>query len=274
MRIGRVLTFLAVLIGGYSLILGGVYVFQRNLIYFPDRTAPDLTNSGLAGVAEATYTTADGVPLLSWYRQPDPGMPTVLYFHGNAGHIGSRIDKIRPFVAAGYGVLLAGYRGYGGNGGSPGEQGLYADARAAVEFLNARGTAAKDLVLYGESLGSAVATRMAAELSGQAGGVLALVLEAPFTSVVEAAASFYPIFPVRWVLHDRFDSGSIIGRVETPVFILHGENDTTMPIRFGKKLYDRAAQPKESLWIAGAGHNDLFEHGGGAAVLDFIARHR
>ena len=268
------LTFLAVLIGGYLLVLGGLYIFQRHLLYYPDRQAPDLASSGLAGLAEVTYGSADGGQLLSWHKEPAPGLPTLLYFHGNAGHIGSRVEKIRPFADVGYGVLLAGYRGYGGNGGVPSESGLYADARAAVEFLHTRGASAKKLILYGESLGSAVATKMAAELSDTGNGALTLVLEAPFTSVVEAASQFYPMFPVRWLMRDRFDSGAIIARIKTPVLIFHGDKDATMPIRFGKKLYDLASQPKESLWITGAGHGDLFDHGAAAAVLDFVARHR
>jgi len=265
------LTFVSVLIGGYMLVLGGLYVFQRHLLYFPDTSPPDPASKQLQSIKDVTYTAADGVNLLSWYSAPEPGMPTVLYFHGNAGHIGSRIDKIRPFVASGYGVLLAGYRGYGGNDGGPSEQGLYADARAAVKFLQGEGTGAQSLVLYGESLGSAVATRMMVDLSVD-GGAMALVLEAPFTSVVEAASHFYPIFPVRWLLHDRFDSGSIIDQIGAPVLIIHGEQDTTMPIRFGKKLYDIASHPKESFWVPRAGHNDLFDHGAATVVLDFIAR--
>jgi len=267
------LTFVSVLIGGYMLMLGGLYVIQRHLLYFPDTSAPIQVSNDPLKLKDVTYTTADGLNLVSWYSAPAPGMPTVLYFHGNAGHIGSRGDKIRPFVAEGYGVLLAGYRGYGGNEGVPNEQGLFADARAAVKFLQGQGTGAKSLVLYGESLGSAVATRMAVDLS-QGGGVMALVLEAPFTSVVEAASHFYPMFPVKWLLHDRYETSAIIGLIEAPVFIFHGDKDITMPIRFGKKLYDIASHPKEKLWVAGAGHNDLFDHGADSAVLDFIARQR
>lgn len=266
-------TFASVVIGAYMLALGGLYVFQRHLLYFPDTSVPKQANNNLLKLTDVTYTTADGVNLMSWYSAPAPGMPTVLYFHGNAGHIGFRVDKIRPFVTLGYGVLLAGYRGYGGNDGVPSEQGLFADARAAVEFLQGQGAGANSLVLYGESLGSAVATRMAAELS-TGDGVMALVLEAPFTSVVEAASHFYPIFPVRWLLRDRFDTGSIISQIRAPVFIFHGDRDKVMPIRFGKKLYKVASHPKESLWIAGAGHNDLFDHGAASAVLDFVARQR
>ena len=267
------MTFVFMAIGGYMLVLGGLYVFQRHLLYFPDTSAPNQVSNDLNSITDVTYTTADGVNLLSWYSAPAPGMPTVLYFHGNAGHIGDRVDKIRPFVALGYGVLLAGYRGYGGNDGEPSEQGLFADARAAVEFLQGLGTSPENLVLYGESLGSAVAARMAVELS-ESGGVMALVLEAPFTSAVEVASHYYPIFPVRWLLHDRFDTSSIIGLVGAPVFIFHGEKDTVMPIMFGKKLYDIASQPKERFWVSGAGHNDLFDHGAATAVLEFVARHR
>jgi len=275
---GNMATVLAVLVVGCVLITGALYVFQRRLLYFPDTSVPDLAGSGLVGVEEVWLETDDGGHLLSWYSDPGPGMPTVLYFHGNAGHIGYRVEKIRPFLDAGYGVLLAGYRGYGGNPGTPSEQGLFADARAAVNFLKRRGLSVANLVVYGESLGSAVATRMAAELATQTaeggGAVMALILEAPFTSAAEAASHFFSAIPVKWLLRDRFDSGSIIGQVGTPVFILHGDSDRIMPIHFGKKLYGLASSPKDCLWVAGAGHNDLFEHGAAKAVLEFIARQR
>lgn len=260
------------------LVIGALYIFQDRLLYFPDTSVPDLAGSGLLDVEEVRISTDDGVHLLSWYSGPRPGMPTVLYFHGNAGNIGSRVDKIRPFLDAGYGVLLAGYRGYGGNSGTPSEQGLFSDARAAIDFLKRQGTSAADLVIYGESLGSAVATRMAAELAPQATGdgkaLMALVLETPFTSLVEVASHLFPVFPVKWLLRDRYDSASIIGMIGVPVFVLHGDNDKTMPIQFGKKLYDLAAPPKECLWVVGAGHNDLFEHDAARAVLEFLARQR
>ena len=199
-------------------------------------------------------------------------MPTILYFHGNAGNIGSRIDKIFPFSKAGYGILLAGYRGYGGNAGSPSEQGLLMDGRAALAFLAAQGATSENIVLYGESLGTGVAVPMAVEAASSGAAVRALVLEAPFTSVVEVASSFYPIFPVRWLLKDRFDSAAIIARIGTPVFVYHGVKDTTIPIRFGRKLYDLAVDPKESLWVKGAGHNDLFAYEADLAVLEFLQR--
>lgn len=264
------LTLLAVLAGGYLLLTGALYVFQRNLIYFPDTSRPVMTGN-LSGLSEVTVETADGLQLLCWYGQPRPGMATVLYFHGNAGNIASRVEKIRPFVNAGYGVLLVGYRGYGGNGGSPSEQGFYADARGAVQYLKNLPKPPARLIIYGESLGTAVAVRTAADLAAAGEAIEALVLEAPFTSVVEAAAHYYPIFPIKWLLKDRFDSASRIARVEAPVLIVHGQQDATIPIRLGRELYQLAAQPKQKLWIAGAGHNDLFDHGAAEAVLEFLA---
>ncbi len=268
------LIFLVVLVGGYVLINVALYTFQRRLIYFPDTAVANLAASGLEDVQEVTLRTSDGLDLLAWAGKPQAGMPSVVYFHGNAGHIGGRIDKIRPFLAAGYGVLLVEYRGFGGNKGRPTETGLYADGRAAVDFLNTQGIGVKDIVLYGESLGTAVAVRMATEFADRGDEILALVLEAPFTSVVEVAANRFALFPIRRLLHDRFDSAAIINRVGTATMIFHGEKDTTMPIRYGRKLFDLAADPKESLWLAGAGHNDLFDHGGARAVLDFMARER
>jgi fermentation-respiration switch protein FrsA (DUF1100 family) len=261
---------LASAVGVYLLLLGYMFVVQRSLLFLPDRTPPDLDQAGVAGLMEAVeVTTADGLRLAAWYAPP-PGSqaPVMLYLHGNAGHIGHRGGKVRAYIDAGWGVLLLEYRGYGANPGSPTEQGLYADARAALDFLQAEGVDAGHIVLYGESLGAAVAVQMATERPAAA-----LVLEAPFCSVGASAVYQYPIFPMaRWLVRDKFDSLSKMSGVHVPLLILHGERDRVTPARFGRALLAAANEPKESRFYPEGGHVGLEEHGATEVVLDFVGR--
>jgi hypothetical protein len=208
--------------------------------------------------------------LLSWYRAADADMPTVVLFQGNAGNIELRGSKARPFMDAGYGMMLVGYRGFGGNPGSPSEQGLYEDARAALRYLGENGVSAERVVLYGESLGTGVAVRIAAEQAGENAPVAAVVLEAPFSSIVDAAAFYYPYVPVSMMLKDRFNSIDAIADIGAPVLFVHGEEDEVTPIRFGKRLFDAAEEPKQAFWVRDAGHNDLAEFGLHDRVTDFL----
>ena len=263
--------FIAVVAGAYLAVVGALYVFQRNLLYLPSTSVPVVARSAVPEMRPVTLHTSDGLDLLSWYHEAAQGQPTLVYFCGNAGNIGDRGTKVRPYLDSGFGVLLVGYRGYGGNPGSPTEEGLYADGRAALDFLDSEGVSTARTVLYGESLGSGVAVQMAVEKSAQT-PFAALVLEAPFTSVTEVAASHYPFMPVRWLVKDHFDSAAKILDIRTPLFIVHGQRDRTVPTRFGRALFEAAAEPKESRWINGAGHNDVYDFGGAEAVLDFLHR--
>lgn len=263
-------TIIFLLAGLYVLILAALFLFQKKLLYYPDQSLPDTISSGLQDMRPVNMESADGLLLQSWYGQGDPAQPVLVYFHGNAGNIGTRGDKVRPFLDAGFGVLLVGYRGYGGNPGTPGESGFYADARAALKILEESGQGARPLVLYGESLGSAVATAIAAERAAANDPVQALILEAPFPSVTTAAQHFYPWAPVKWLLKDHFDQGARIAAVAAPVLIFHGLQDKTIPIRFGKALFEAAQSPKQSKWYESAGHNDLFDFGAAQLSIDFI----
>jgi hypothetical protein len=264
-----VITVLAILAGAYLLLLGYLFVTQRSLLYLPDRSAPDVTGAGLnPRAAPVTLATADGLSLLAWQAKPAaPDAPVMVYFHGNAGHIGHRGDKLRPYLDAGWGLLLPEYRGYGGNAGSPTEHGLYADARAALDLVQAQGVPPGRILLYGESLGAAVAVQMATERP-----VGAVVLEAPFASLGASAQYHYPYVPARWLVLDRYDSLAKIARIGAPLLILHGERDTITPARFGRQLFDAAAEPKEARFFPVAGHIDLDEHGAADVVLDFVRR--
>lgn len=250
-----------------------MYVFQRNVLYYPHAPKPTQAESGVPEMKEITFTTADGLDLFAWHAESkDSAKPTVVLFHGNAGSLGGRGFKARVFLDQGYGVMLVEYRGYSDNPGSPTEEGIYADARGAMAYLATQGVHPQSVVLYGESLGTGVATAIAAESAAAGEPVAAVILEAPFTSTVDAGVAHYPFLPVRLLMKDRFDSSSRITYIQSPLFIVHGEDDWTVPFKLGRKLFDQAVEPKEALWIPGAGHNDLFDFGTGPAVLDFLER--
>jgi uncharacterized protein len=256
--------------GLYVLLLGYLFVAQRSILFLPDRSWPDPAEAGLAGLVQPVeILTADGLRLQAWYRPaPNPDAPVMLYLHGNAGHIGHRGAKVRPFIDAGWGLLLLSWRGYGASPGTPTEQGLYADARAAIAFLHGEGAGDDRLILYGESLGAAVAVQMATERRFGA-----IVLEAPFCSVGASAVYRYPMFPMApWLVRDKFDSLSKIARVGAPLLIVHGERDAVTPVRFGRALFAAANEPKDSRFYPEGGHVGLEELGATAVVIDFVAR--
>jgi uncharacterized protein len=259
--------FLGSALAAYTVLVGGLYVFQRHLLYFPGGARPELGELSELGVREVKLTTADGLSLLSWYLPPRDGRPLIAYFHGNGGHIGYRAERLRGFARYGYGALMVEYRGYGGNPGTPSETGFHTDAAAALDFLARHGIGSDRIVLYGESLGSGVAVSLAAQRD-----VAGLILEAPFTSVAEVAQYHYSFVPASALVRDRFDSLSSIGKVKAPILVLHGQRDRVVPLRFGRALFDAAPQPKEFWLSREAGHEDLVWFGGFEAVLSFLER--
>jgi hypothetical protein len=263
-----VLTLIGVLIALYLGVLAYVYVTQRSFIYLPDARRPDLVASGATETfATVTLTAADGIATVSWYRAANAGRPTLVLFQGNAGNIADRVFKVVPFLQEGWGVLLVGYRGYGGNPGQPTEAGLYADGRAALDYLAQQGVVPGWLVLYGESLGSGIAVQMATEIRTGA-----LVLEAPFTSLADMAQRQFPYFPARRLVIDRFASLAKIGSIPTPLLILHGERDAIVPVDLGRRLFEAANEPKALHVFSEAGHVDLYDHGAERAVIEFVEK--
>lgn len=253
----------------YGAAVTALWALQRDLMYFPNRLprVPPSTYPMLDGVTEVMLTTADGVELAAWYAPAPPAQPTVVLFHGNGGSLRAERYRLRHFIDAQMGVMLLSYRGYSGNGGTPTEEGLYGDGRAALDWLQANGVDAKSMVLYGISLGTGVATKMAAERD-----VAAVVLEAPYTSTVDVAAFRFPIVPVGWLMRDRFESLARIRAITEPLLVMHGDDDQVIPQRFGLQLFDAANEPKEGFWPTGVGHNDIFDNGGFEAAAAFIRR--
>jgi hypothetical protein len=262
-----------VAVAGYLAITGVLYASQRSLLYMPDRSLPSPTVSRVPEMIEVTLEPEDRLALRAWYAPARAGQPTIIYFHGNGGHVGYRGSRVRPYLDRGMGVLLVGYRGYGGNPGRPTEAGLYQDARAALAFVSRSGIAPEWTILYGESLGSAVAVRIAGEQAKTGQPVAAVVLEAPLSSVTDVAAHHYPWAPVRWLLKDRFEAVMVIGGIMAPVLMVHGDADTVVPIRFAQALYAAAKEPKEAVWVPGGGHEDLDGFGLAQTVLQFIDEH-
>jgi fermentation-respiration switch protein FrsA (DUF1100 family) len=257
---------------GYLAVVAGLYLYQRQLLYHPDRARPILGALAGLGVREVSVPTADGLSLLAWYLpahdSPGSERPVVVYFHGNAGHIGYRADRVERFAREGYGVLMIEYRGYGGNPGEPSEAGLFEDAAAALRFIAAQGVPGRRLVLYGESLGTGVAVQVAAQRD-----VGAVVLESPYTSIAAAAQFHYQFIPAAWLVADRYDSLSRIGQVRAPILMLHGARDGIIPSSLGEALFAAAPEPKEH-WIAPeAGHADLGWFGALDIAVGFIEQH-
>lgn len=254
-----------VAVGVYLALVGVIFGFQRHMMYFPVRGDVDPARAGVPEMQRVTLQTEDGLALTAWYAPARGHAATLLYLHGNGGHIGHRALKVRPYLDAGFGVLLLSYRGYGPNPGAPTEAGLYADGRAALASLESSGVAADRIVLYGESLGSGVAIELAAHTS-----VGAVLLEAPFTSIADVAAYHYPFLPARWLVRDRYDSASKIAKVRAPLLVLHGAKDRIVPERFGRALFEAASEPKEFRPFPEGSHNDLYDHGAAEATIGFL----
>lgn len=231
-----------------------VYLRQRKLLYRSDPS--DVVPVPIDGHwPQMIGTTAsDGVSCRHlWWPPKDRRAAVVALCHGNSGHAGHRIDKLAPLVGAGQGLLLVGYRGYGGNPGKPTQAGLIADAVAAVSWLEEK-VGSRPVVLYGESLGAAVAVQLAVAGHGDA-----LVLECPFDRLATAAARRYPWFPVRNMLRDPWDSLAVIGGLRKPLLWLHGTEDAITPLAYAERLYAAVTGPKQQMVVQGAGHCDFLD---------------
>ena len=263
------MAFIAKLLAGavvlYVFLLLGAQALQRSLMYFPDPERVLPTVAGLAGVHEITLDTPDGETVIAWWAKANPGKPTLLYFHGNAGSLESRAERIRKYAARGYGVFIMSYRGYSGSTGHPSEQNNVADAKLAYDRLVALGAPPDQIVLYGESLGSGVAVQVAAKKP-----VAGIILDAPYTSMVDLAKLHHPHLPSDWFLTDRYETMRWIAKLSAPLLIVHGEADDIVPVNMGRKLYDAAEVPKKIAVFREAGHSDHNLFGSYEAIWDWL----
>lgn len=251
----------------YAFVVVVMFMAQRSLIYPAAAISPRLADYGLPGLQAVQTEPEPGLTLSHWYHPPArPDEALIIIFHGNGSDLGNAVLKMRPFISAGFGVLATGYRGYSGNPGKPSETGLTADALSVVDWAMAQGYGPERLVYYGESLGTAVAVKVASERPPSA-----LVLEAPPSSIADVAAAHYWYLPVRWLIRDPWDSLSRVASLRTSLMILHGEKDRIVPVRFGRRLFEAAAEPKRAIWHPEALHTDILHYPGVVEqIVDFI----
>ena len=251
-------------LAGYAALVALLYLTQRSLLYFPDKTRTRPADAGLPQAEEVLLQSADGEQLIAWHVPPRDGKPVIVYFQGNGGGLNLRAQRFGRLTSDGTGLLALSYRGYGGSSGSPTEAGLIRDAEAAHDFAAAR-YGQERIVLWGESLGTGVAVALASEKP-----VARVILESPYTSIAAVAASIYWFVPVRWLMKDAFRSDERIAKVTAPVLVVHGMRDTIIPIGFGERLYEMIRAPKRFIRLPNAGHNDHDSHGLPDMVRPFV----
>ena len=246
----RWLAWLLVLaIAAYLVMLVPLVFGQRRRLYFPARLVGPASAWGLPRAQTLGLTTPRGERLVAWYEPAAAAKPTILFFHGNGGNLANRVDLLRRFAALGWGYLAVDYPGYGASPGKPTEIALMRAGQTAYANALALGVPASRLVVFGESLGSGVAVRIAA-----AHPVGALILDSAFSATVEIAAAHYWMFPVRLLMLDQYRSRDMIGRVTVPKLFLHASDDPIVPIRFDKSLFALAREPKTFVEVHGCMH--------------------
>jgi fermentation-respiration switch protein FrsA (DUF1100 family) len=248
----------------YLAIIALVYTQQRRLLFPASPVRISAAQAGLDGVQDVVIATSDGEQLVAWWKPPEPGRALLLYFHGNGGSLLNRRDRVRMLTQEGRGILIVSYRGYSGSTGTPSESGLREDARAARDWLSTYEPGR--IVLYGESLGTGVAVRLATER--QVGGV---ILDAPYTSTADIAKGLFWYLPVALLMRDQFRSIDRIGDIKVPLLVMHGEEDSVIPIALSELLFKAANEPKRYLRLPGTDHVSVLESGGIDAVRRFLS---
>ena len=225
----------------YLFVLVFLYFYQRNLLYHPNENNYSGDKISV-DIKKVKIPTLDNIQLLGWYHEKNlKDYKTLIYFHGNAGSLENRIHKLNHFQDMNINFLIIAWRGFSGNHGKPSEEGLYIDGKSAINWVIEKGVDEKNIILYGESLGTGVAAHLA-QNSNYAG----IILETPFTSMIDAAKIFYPYIPVNLLLKDKFENYKKVKNINIPILVMHGEEDQIVPFSMGKKIYEIANEPKFS----------------------------
>ena len=236
-------TSILALVCFYALIVIIVFFFQRNLLYHPsinNYLNDNQNNNEPTEIEKVKIITKDKIKLNGWfYFDTDVDSKTILFLHGNAGSLENRTYKLNHFKDLNLNFLIIAWRGFSGNKGKPNEKGLYEDAESAIRWLKSRGINEKNIILYGESLGTAVAVEVA-----QNKKYAGIILESPFTSMIDMGKKYYPFFPVRFLLKDKFESHKKVGNISVPLLFIHGKVDNIVPYDMGRKMYELANEPK------------------------------
>ena len=244
MNLSLVIKFLSIFLVVYLLVVLYVYVKQRSLLYLPniDNYDDELLT---IDVKKIFIQNSEGINLRSiYYQHPSDTKNTLVMFHGNAGPIENRFYKINHLSKYKQNILLISWRSFSGNKGNANELGLYDDANSAIKWLENKNISKKNIIIYGESLGTAVTLEIA-----QKEKFKGIILEAPFTSMIDAAKFHYPYLPVSMMLKDKFLSNEKIQNIKSPIFIMHARGDDIVPFWMGKQMYELANNPKQSYFI-------------------------
>ena len=238
----------------YLSVLFILFIFQRNLMYHPSENNY-FGDTLEVNIEKVNIKTSDNLNLLGWFHKKNLNkFKTIVYFHGNAGTLENRIHKLNHFKDMEVNFLIIAWRGFSDNKGKPSENGLYIDGISAVNWIINQGVKEKDIILYGESLGTGIATEIA-----QNKNFAGVILETPFTSMINAAKEFYPYIPVNLLLKDRFENFKKIKNINSPILIMHGEQDTIVPFSMGKKIYQLANDPKYSYFTKHDDHMMVYD---------------
>ena len=254
----------------YSIIMGMTYFRQDSMIYFPDKEILQTPQNINLGYREINFQTKDSVNISGWYIPANPEKGILLFCHGNAGNISHVMEYIKIFHEMGFSALVFDYRGYGKSVGKPSEEGTYLDVEAAWDYLVQQGNPPEKIIVYGQSLGGAVATEAAIRKNPAA-----LIIESSFTSMPDLGANLYPWLPVKLLSKYQYSTISKIGMIKSPKLIIHSPDDEIVPFQHGRKLYEKASQPKDFLEIRG-GHNDGFLLSGAKykdGLMNFFRKH-
>ena len=234
-------TLVTIIILCYLLIVIFVYFNQRNLLYHPFENNYN-TDEANFSYEEIFIPSSEGKKLKAWLHEKDfKQKKTLVFFHGNAGDLRNRIYKLNLIKNFDINFLIVAYRGFSGNKGSPTEDGLYQDARDTLDWLNKQGIMDEKIIIYGESLGTGVSVEVA-----QNKKFAGMILESPFTSMVDAGKHYYFYLPVSLLLKDRYESLNKLKNVKIPILVMHGEKDRIVPFHMGKKIFEEANKPKYS----------------------------
>ena len=237
-------TSILALVCFYVLLVVVLFFFQGNLLYHPsiNNYLKDQEAKEPTGIEKVRITTKDKIDLMGWFYNKNVENPKIiLFFHGNAGSLENRTYKLNHFKDLNLNFLIVAWRGFNGNSGKPSEKGLYDDARSAVRWLKSIGIKEENIILYGESLGAAVAIEIS-----QNKNFAGIILESAFTSMVEMGKKYYPFFPVSFLLKDKYKSINKIKNIHFPVLVMHGKRDKVVPFEMGKKIFYSANLPKFS----------------------------
>ena len=237
-----ILVFVIYFVTGVS-----IYFLQRKLLYHP---AVDnyLNEKNLNHKIQKIYVKSDN-DLIGWYHKKNKNFKTLLFFHGNAGRLENRIYKLNEISNLDLNYLIVAYRGFSGNGGRPSELGLYKDANQSKKWLNQNGVRDEDIILYGESLGTAIAIDL-----GQNFKLAGIILESPFISMTKLAKKYYPFLPINLLLKDKYENLKKIKNINFPVLVMHGKKDKIVPFSMGKTIFENSNKPKYSYF------NDFDDH--------------